>query len=146
VVTTRHRVPPGWGSFDIAFSHEVLYLIQDLSAHADAILEALVPGGSYYAVMGVHAGSPLMTDWHRAHAEELQLPKLYSIDEVVGVLGAAGFEVAVARLKIGFVPASGHTNADRVASSSVAPAPDLLRWLEYYNDQKILVRCRRPSP
>ena len=87
-------VPAGWRSFDVAFSHEVLYLIHDLSAHAEAIFEALAPGSSYYAVMGVHAGSPLMVDWHRARSDELQLPKLYTIDEVVGVFGAAGFEVA----------------------------------------------------
>jgi SAM-dependent methyltransferase len=143
-------VPPGWGSFDVAFSHEVLYLIHDLSTHADAILEALTPGGSYYAVIGVHTGSPLMADWHRAHLDELQLPKLYSIDEVAGVFEAAGFEVAGARLKIGFVPASGHTSADRTdrtdrtESSLVAPAPELSRWIEYYNDHKLLMRCQRP--
>ena len=45
-----------------------VHLIHDLSAHADAIWEALAPGGSYYAVMGVHAGSPLTADSHRAHA------------------------------------------------------------------------------
>lgn len=136
-------VPAGWGSFDVAFSHEVLYLIHDLSAHADAVFEALAPGGSYYAVMGVHAGSPLMADWHRAHLEELQLPRLYSIDEVAGVLGAAGFEVAGARLKIGFVPAWGHGRDDGGGSSGSA-APDLLRWIEYYNDYKLLMRCTRP--
>jgi SAM-dependent methyltransferase len=122
-------VPPDWGSFDVAFSHEVLYLLHDLPAHANAIFEALVPGGSYYAVIGVHAESPLMVDWHRAHVEELQLPKLNSIDEVAAVLGAAGFEVAGARLKMGFVPAS----------------PELVRWIEYYNDDKIFMRCQRPS-
>lgn len=126
-------VPPDWGSFDVAFSHEVLYLIQDLPAHANAIFAALAPGSSYYAVMGVHADSPLMADWHRAHAEELQLPKLYSIDEVAGVFGAAGFEVAGARLKIGFVPVSEH---DRAGS--------FLPWIEYYNDHKLLLRATRP--
>ena len=136
-------VPHGWGSFDVAFSHEVLYLIHDLSAHAGAIFDALAPGSSYYAVMGVHAGSPLMAEWHRAHLEELQLPKLYSIDEVAGVFGAAGFEVAGARLKIGFVPVSGHDSGDRAGSAPVS-APDLLRWIEYYNDYKIILRCRRP--
>ena len=122
-------VPAGWGSFDVAFSHEVLYLLHDLPTHADAIFEALRPGGSYYAVMGVHSGSQLMADWHRAHLEELELPRLYSIDEVATVLGAAGFEVAGGRLEIGFVPAT----------------PELLRWIEYYNDDKILLRGRRPS-
>jgi SAM-dependent methyltransferase len=138
-------VPAGWGNFDVAFSHEVLYLIHDMSAHADAILEALSPGGSYYAVMGVHAESPLMVEWHRAHVEELKLPKLYSIDEVAGVFGAAGFEVAGARLKIGFVPASGHSSVDRAGSSPVASAPELSRWIAYYNDHKLLMRCKRPS-
>lgn len=138
-------VPRGWDTFDVAFSHEVLYLIHDLSAHADAIFEALTPGGAYYAVMGVHAESPLMADWHRAHMEELQLPNLYSIDEVAGVFGASGFEVAGARLKIGFVPASGHTSSDRAGTPPVSAAPDLLRWIEYYNDYKLLMRCKRPS-
>src|SRR5579862_1666423 len=54
------RVPPGWRDFDAAFSHEVLYLLHDLSAHAAAIYAALAPAASYYAVMGVHDGSPLM--------------------------------------------------------------------------------------
>jgi SAM-dependent methyltransferase len=135
-------VPPGWADFDVAFSHEVLYLIHDLSAHADAIFDALTPGGSYYAVMGVHAESPLMADWHRAHVQELRLPKLYAIDEVAGVFGAAGFEVAGARLKIGFVPASEHNGDDRAESSPVA---DFARRIEYYNDHKLLLRCRRPA-
>jgi SAM-dependent methyltransferase len=29
-------VPVGWGDFDAAFSHEVLYLLHDLPAHARA--------------------------------------------------------------------------------------------------------------
>src|ERR1700736_4773952 len=29
-------VPSGWEGFDVAFSHEVLYLIHDLAAHATA--------------------------------------------------------------------------------------------------------------
>ncbi|MGO9875233.1 MAG: class I SAM-dependent methyltransferase, partial [Acidimicrobiia bacterium] len=138
-------VPAGWGSFDVAFSHEVLYLLHDLRAHAAAIFEALMPGGSYYAVMGVHDGSPLTAEWHRARAEELRLPKLYSIDEVAGLFGAAGFEVAAARLKIGFVPASGHTSTDHAGDSPPDSAPDLRRRVEYYNDHKLLLRFRRPS-
>jgi len=139
-------VPAGWGGFDVAFSHEVLYLIHDLSAHADAIYESLAPGGSYYPVIGVHTGSPLMSAWHRAHADELHLPKLYTIDEVAGTFGAAGFEVAGARLKIGFVPAWGHTSAERAGASPAGAAPELLRWIEYYNDHKLFMRCTRPSP
>jgi SAM-dependent methyltransferase len=136
-------VPAGWESFDVAFSHEVLYLIHDLRTHADAIFAALVPGGSYYAVMGVHGGSPLQVDWHRAHVEELQLPKLYNIDDVAGVFAASGFDVSAARLKIGFVPAWEH-GVERGAGSSMDTAPQLMRRMEYYNDHKLLLRCQRP--
>lgn len=57
-------VPNGWNDFEVAFSHEVLYLIHDLAAHAAAIYRALAPGAPYYAAMGVHAGSPGVPDWH----------------------------------------------------------------------------------
>jgi SAM-dependent methyltransferase len=134
-------VPPGWEGFDVAFSHEVLYLLHDLSAHAEAIFEVLAPGGSYYAVIGVHAASPLMAEWHRAHSDELQLPALYTVDEVTDVFGAAGFEVAAARLNISFVPAP--SAASKVARPGHT-SPDLLGWLEYYNDHKLLMRCTRP--
>jgi hypothetical protein len=53
------------------------------------------------------------------------------------VFGAAGFEVAGARLKIGFVPVSEHDRADRAGS--------FLPWIEYYNDHKLFLRATRPS-
>jgi SAM-dependent methyltransferase len=124
-------VPGAWRGFDAAFSHEVLYLVHDLPAHARAIFGALVPGGVYYAVMGVHAASPLMAAWHRANAKELRLPDLYDIDDVVATFQAAGFEVAAARLAIDFVPTAshGHHGQGRV-----------LGWLDYYYNQKLLLR------
>ena len=124
-------IPVGWGRFDVAFSHEVIYLISDLRAHAESVYEALVPGGSYYAVMGVHAASPLMAEWHREHAVELRLPPLHDVDGVAVSFAAAGFEVAASRLNIGFVPIS-------------APAPRVLEWLDYYNEKKLLFRFTRP--
>ena len=129
-------VPVGWRDFDAAFSHEVLYLLHDLPAHAQAILGALVPGGVYYAVMGVHAASPLMAEWHRANVEELHLPELYDIDEVVAVFEAAGFDAAAARLPVRFVPATGDRHSRRAG---------LLDWLDYYSDQKVLLRFSRAT-
>lgn len=38
--------------FDIAFSHEVIYLIEDIAQHAADMLRVLKPGGVYYAVTG----------------------------------------------------------------------------------------------
>jgi SAM-dependent methyltransferase len=129
-------VPTGWGDFDVAFSHEVLYLLDDLAAHAQAIFGALAPGGVYFAVMGVHAASPLMAEWHQAHVDELQLPELYDIDEVVAVFETAGFDAAAARLAMRFVPSDGHEHDGRLRD-----------WLDYYYDQKLLLRfSRAPDP
>ena len=127
-------VPAGWRGLDAAFSHEVLYLLHDLRVHARTIFDALVPGGVYYAVMGVHTGSPLMAAWHRANVEELHLPELYDVDEVVAVFEAAGFDAAAARLAVRFVPASrcGHHDPG-----------GLLGWLDYYCDRKLLLRFSR---
>jgi hypothetical protein len=120
-------VPAGWDGFDVAFSHEVLYLIHGLSTHAAAIHGALVPAGAYYAVMGVHAAAPTMADWHRRNAERLHLPPLYSLDDVIEAFSAVGFETAVARLKVDFIPASDHARR--------FPAD-----LEYFYDHKVVLR------
>jgi SAM-dependent methyltransferase len=125
-----HAVPPGWGGFDVAFSHEVLYLIHDLGAHAAAIYGSLAPGGAYYAVMGVHAGSPGVADWHARNAQQLDLPSLYTLDEVIAAHAGAGFNAAVSRLKVGFVPLS--------------HAPSFPAGLEYFYEYKVMFRFTRP--
>jgi SAM-dependent methyltransferase len=131
-------VPDGWGDFDLAFSHEVLYLLEDLVAHASGLFDALRPGGTYFAVMGVHGGSPLMAAWHAANAAELGLPRLYELDEVAGVFQGAGFSVSVANLKLGFVPVSAHRRGHDHRG-------DLLAWLDYYSREKVLFRFTRPA-
>jgi SAM-dependent methyltransferase len=128
-------VPDQWAEFHVAFSHEVLYLLHDLAVHARAIFAAIAPGGSYFAVIGVHTGSPLMVQWHRDNAEALALPALNDIDDVVSVFEAVGFEAAAARLAVRFVPAAGHHGHDRGR---------LLEWLDYYYEQKLLLRFTRP--
>jgi len=76
-------VPTGWNGFDVAFSHEVLYLLHDLTSHAAAIHRALAPGGVYYAVMGEHVDAPTMFNWHAENAERLHLPPLCALDDVI---------------------------------------------------------------
>jgi SAM-dependent methyltransferase len=124
-------VPAGWEGFEAAFSHEVLYLIHDLAAHAAAIHDALAPGAPYYAVMGVHAGSPGMADWHAENAERLDLPALYTLDDVIQAFAGAGFGAAASRLKLGFVPVSGHARR--------FPAD-----LDYFYEHKVMLRFTRP--
>jgi SAM-dependent methyltransferase len=136
---TSGTVPAGWNDFDVAFSHEVLYLLHDLRSHAAAMLAALRPGAPYFAVMGVHAGSALMSAWHTARAAELELPRLYALDEVAGAFEDAGFEAAVAQLRLRFVPVSAHRHEP-------GPRRDLLDWLDYYSRDKVLLRFTRPVP
>jgi hypothetical protein len=88
----------------------------------------------YYAVLGMHAASPLMVEWHAANAAEMDMPELYAIDDVVATFQAAGFEAAASRLAVRFVPAVGHLHDRR-----------LLDWLDYYYDQKLLLRFSRAS-
>lgn len=123
-------MPANWDGFDVAFSHEVLYLVHDLDAHAGAIHRSLAPGAAYYAVMGVHAGSPGMAEWHAGNAERLNMPPLYSLDEVVRAFTAAGFRAAASRLKIGFVPLSEH-------------APSFPSGLEYFYEHKVMLRFQK---
>jgi len=131
---TSSMVPEDWNGFDAAFSHEVLYLLRDLSEHAQSVFSALVPGGAYYAVSGVHAGSPLMASWHKTNAEQLHLPELYEIDDVVAAFHSAGFDVSVSRLAMGFVPTVGHGHDSHV---------NLREWLDYYYEQKLVLKgCR----
>jgi SAM-dependent methyltransferase len=126
-------VPAGWVGLDVAFSHEVLYVLHDLPAHARAVFGALAPGGVYYAVMGVHSASPMMAEWHAANAAEMGLPRLHDIDDVVATFRDAGFDASVARLAIGFVPTLGHHHERH----------NLSDWLDYYSDQKLLLRFAR---
>jgi len=123
-----------WTDMDVAFSHEVLYLLTDLPSHAAAIYRSLRPGGVYFAVMGVHSGSPLMVEWHAANRDELRLPPLYDIDDVIATFRLAGFDASVARLTIRFVPVSsaGHHTEGRS-----------LDWLTYYRDHKLQLRFAR---
>ncbi|MGP0029509.1 MAG: class I SAM-dependent methyltransferase [Acidimicrobiales bacterium] len=134
-----HNVPEGWGQFDVAFSHEVLYLLDDLPAHAADLFGVLRPGGSYFAVMGVHAASPMMSSWHAHNAAELGLPRLYALDEVARDFEHAGFSVSVANLKLGFVPVSAHRHGHDHTS-------DLWDWMDYYSREKVLLRFTRHSP
>jgi SAM-dependent methyltransferase len=130
-------VPDEWRDLDVAFSHEVLYVLPDLAPHAAAIYSCLRPGGVYFAVMGVHTRSPLMVEWHTADREELGLPPLYDIDDVIATFRRAGFDASMSRLAIGFVPIAGRGHHDESRS---------VDWLAYYNDHKVLLRFSRPTP
>jgi SAM-dependent methyltransferase len=126
-------VPARWSGFDAAFSHEVLYVLPDLASHAAAVFAALAEGASYFATMGVHTDSRLMVAWHAEKAAELDLPGLYVLDEVADVFEGAGFDVAVGRLPMRFVPVHAH-RSDTHADTSLS------HWLDYYYRDKVMFR------
>lgn len=134
---TADTVPAGWAGFDAAFSHEVLYVLHDLASHAAAMFAALAPGAPYFAVMGVHAGSPMMSAWHGSAAADLGLPRLYDLEDVVDVFDGAGFHVSVAQLRLRFVPVTGGRGGHEHRT-------DLMAWLDYYTRDKVMFRFTRP--
>lgn len=95
-------------SFDIAFSHEVIYLLDDLNEHARQIAKALKPGGSYYAVTCCHRDSPLWAMWRSKIQEFSNVPvPNHGISDIAGAFRNAGFAVSVRRfLANAFVPLS----------------------------------------
>jgi SAM-dependent methyltransferase len=138
IFETASVVPSSWGRFDVAFSHEVLYLLRDLADHAVTMFSALNRGAPYFAAMGVHGGSRLMSSWYHANANELELPGLYDLDDVAGAFEGAGFHVSVGRLQLRFVPVSAHRPGHQ-------DQHDLLDWLDYYSHDKVLFRFTRPA-
>lgn len=87
------------GKVDFAFSYEVIYLMEDLAAHADLMSEFLKPGGVYYAATGCHTGNPQWFDWKKIILGESVLPlKDYAPDDFIDAFQAKGYKVGACRL------------------------------------------------
>lgn len=125
------------GPFDLAFSHEMIYLIEDLEAHGRQVAEVLRPGGHYDAVTCCHTKNPLYADWQPRIAaySNLPVPK-HSIGDIASAFRAAGLEVSISRfLATAFVPMG-------------EPHPFLptdLDNLDVYTRWKLCFRCRKPG-
>jgi SAM-dependent methyltransferase len=98
------RPPSEWAGIDVAFSQEVVYLIDDLAEHADDIWGLLRPGGSYVAVTCVHTRSERMTSWHEANADALGLPPLRGVEDYMAPFVQRGFEAQLGWLPVRLVP------------------------------------------
>lgn len=122
-------------TFDYAFSHEVLYLLPDLAAHASDIKAALRPGGAYVAAMGCHKDSAVWSRWRKVISETSSIPIYdHSLDGVAKAFSEAGFTVAVRPLDLdAFMPVT-------VGS---AYFPKIVDQLRYYSQDKVLFRFVR---
>ncbi|MEL5295884.1 class I SAM-dependent methyltransferase [Serratia nevei] len=126
----------GWDDhFDIAFSHEVIYLIDDIAQHAADILRVLKPGGVYYAVTGCHTGNPLWPQWReRVAADTHTVVQDRSLADYARIFSAAGFQVSARRLGFsGFVP-----------YEPDGWMPDIAAAIDYYWHTKTVFRLVKP--
>ena len=87
--------------FDFAFSHEVIYLLPDIAAHAKDIHDALRPGGAYIAAMGCHTDAAIWPRWRSLIAETSSIPiHDHSLEDVARAFTGAGFSVSVRPLAL----------------------------------------------
>lgn len=122
-------------NFDYAFSHEVIYLIDDLADHAAQIAGVLKTGGSYYAVTCCHKDSPLWASWRPKIQEfsNIEVPD-HSTEDIATAFRDAGFEVSVSRFMANaFIPLEGPS----------AYFPTDVDRLEVYSSWKLLFRFTR---
>jgi hypothetical protein len=68
-----------------------------------------------------------MAEWHARNAQRLRLPRLRSLDDAIEAFTTLGFQAAAARLRVGFVPYSGH-------------APSFPSGLDYFYEHKVMLR------
>ncbi len=86
-------------SFDVAFSHEVVYLLPDLQAHAAQIRSLLKTKGVYYIAIGEYAENPLWERWKKAVDQFSPVPsQTWSLQQIARTFADHDFEVSVRRL------------------------------------------------
>ena len=123
--------------FDIAYSHEVIYLIDDLGDHARRVMEALKPGGSYFAVTCCHSDNPLWPVWREKIGKFSRIPvPNHSVGDIVAAFRENGFTTSVSRfLADSFIPMDPPTEF----------LPTDLDRIDIYARWKIMVRATKPN-
>lgn len=120
------------GLIDIAFSHEVLYLIEDLNMHAKEIYQALKEKGVYYVVIGCHINNPLWRYWkHIIERFSNIKPQSYTLDEIANTFRKHGFTTYARKLR--------REDFIQIHGNDIY-FPTVLDSLNYYSDYKILFR------
>ncbi len=86
--------------FDLVFSQEVFWMIEDLEALARTLYKVIKDKGEYYATIGCHIENPLWSHRRRLLMESGHRVFDYSLDQVADVFYRAGFEVGLKRLPV----------------------------------------------
>lgn len=87
--------------FDVVFSQEVLYTLNDLKSHAQIIFKSLKNGGFYFATMGCNTDNPFWNKRKKIIKNEEKYPvNDYSLELVSEIFNNAGFEVCLKSLPL----------------------------------------------
>ncbi len=122
-------------SFDVAFSHEVMYLLPNLRDHAAQIKSCLKEDGIYYAVIGCHTDNPLWTQWHKIISSYSNVPvQNYSLNDYADAFFKEGFSVSVLPFSMDdFIPLKPHNEY----------FPNVMDSINYYTRNKIFFRFQK---
>lgn len=122
-------------SIDIAFSNEVVYLVPDLTAHAQAIKTVLKAGGVYYLSLSSHTDNPLWLRWRKLIAQDSAVEiQDYALAQIADAFIDEGFTVAAQPFKPeGFLPVA------RTNDWFSTP----LEVFDYYYKHKVLFRIEK---
>ncbi len=115
---------------DVAFSHEVLYLVDNLEQHAKGMFAALKPNGAYYAALGCHTDNPLWSKWKSLIEIESNLKvQDYSLNFIAATFRKNGFLVSAQKFMLNdFIPIEDNSEY----------FPSVIDSLNYYWDDKVL--------
>ncbi len=131
------RLADAGAGFDIAYSHEVIYLIDDLADHAAQVAGVLKPGGCYFAVTCCHRDNPLWPVWRADIQQFSNVPVPdHSVADIADAFRAAGFDVSISRfLADAFIPDTGPSPY----------FPTALDRIDVYANWKLMFRFTRPA-
>jgi SAM-dependent methyltransferase len=124
-------------NFDLAFSHEVLYLLKDLDEHASYIKNVLTTDGVYYAAIGCHTENPSWDHWVSLISDYSNIQvQNYSLDDYAQAFFDHGFEVSARAFNYsGFIPIKNDNSY----------FPKIKDTIDYHNIVKTLFRFKRRS-
>ena len=122
------------GIIDIAFSHEVLYLLKELDQHAQEMFNALKADGVYYVALGTYSDNPIWQQLKESFAKQIGIePQDYSLYQIAEVFERQGFDVQLRKFKYdNFLPM-------KYFKEDIGGFP-ILEALDYYSEYKILFR------
>lgn len=121
--------------FDVAFSHEVLYLLDNLDEHASYMKKVLSDQGVYYAAIGCHTENPSWDRWVSLISDysNIQVHN-YSLDDYARVFFDNGFEVSARAFNYsGFIPIKKENHY----------FPKIKDTIDYHNIVKTLFRFKK---